>query len=123
MVAGLSGVLPASVVILAVFRVAVSFGTADVVAVVPLLFPYRPAIAAGFLGGVSTAGASSLPSVTPGCRTVHLGYAVVALTVFVPIIGFYFWSMRHESNLSAHGIGTRSRWLGTDGSVATGGDD
>ena len=121
--AGLSGFLPASVVILAVFGITVSFGTGGVFAVVPLLFPDRPGTAAGFIGGLSTAGGIVYPLVYAGLPNIHWGYAVVAVAVFVPVIGFFFFAMRYESNLSAHGIGSRSRWLDDDAAAVPGGDD
>ncbi|MFB6304658.1 MAG: MFS transporter [Haloferacaceae archaeon] len=121
-VVGVAGLLPASVVVLAVFGVTVSFGTGGVFAVVPLLFPDRPGTAAGFIGGVSTTGGIVYPLLYGALPNIHHGYAAVAVGVFVPLIGFYLWAMRHEQNLAGHGIGSRASWLG-DGTAPAGGDD
>ncbi|MFB6108700.1 MAG: MFS transporter [Haloplanus sp.] len=121
-VAGLAGYLPASVVVLAVFGVTVSFGTGGVFAVVPLVFEDRPGTAAGFIGGVSTAGGIVYPLIYGGVPNVHLGYAVVGLCIFLPFVAFYVWAMRREGSLASDGIGTRDRWLGA-GDSAAGGDD
>ncbi|WP_439027496.1 MFS transporter [Haloarchaeobius sp. DT45] len=125
-VVGLAGVLPASVVVLAMFGIAVSFGTGGVFAIVPLVFPDRPGTASGFIGGVSTSGGIVYPLVFGYVPNIHMGYAVVALVFFVPIVLFYVWAMRSGSGIDAHGIGTRDRWL-DEGSGSTtaapGGDD
>ena len=125
--AGLAGFLPASVVALAVFGVTVSFGTGGVFAVAPLMFPDRPGTAAGFIGGVSTAGGIVYPIVYGYAPDIHLGYAIVAVTLFVPFMGFYAWVMRREESLSEYGIGGRTRWIGPaaadDTAVGGGGDD
>ncbi len=55
-VAGLMGSLHLSVLVLVAMGVAVSFATGGTFALVPLLFRDRPGAAAGFIGGVSTAG-------------------------------------------------------------------
>ncbi|MFB6167519.1 MAG: MFS transporter, partial [Haloferacaceae archaeon] len=109
------------VVVLAVFGVTVSFGTGGVFAIVPLVFPDRPGTAAGFIGGISTAGGIVFPLVYGFVPNIHAGYAVVAVVFFVPIIGFFLLAMRHDGGLSGHGIGSRDRWL-DDGAVP-GGDD
>ncbi|PSQ11457.1 MFS transporter [Halobacteriales archaeon QS_5_70_15] len=121
-VVGLAGFLPGSVVVLAVFGITVSFGTGGVFAVVPLLFPDRPGTAAGFIGGVSTAGGIVYPLIYGALPNIHLGYAAVAIGIFLPLTAFFLWAMRYEENLAAHGIGSRERWLGSD-SLPSGGDD
>ncbi|WP_435319466.1 MFS transporter [Haloarchaeobius sp. TZWSO28] len=125
-VVGLAGLLPASVIVLAMFGIAVSFGTGGVFAIVPLMFPDRPGTASGFIGGISTTGGIVYPLVFGYVPNIHMGYALAALVFFVPIILFYLWAMRSGSGIEAHGIGTRDRWL-DDGSGSTtatpGGDD
>ena len=121
---GLAGILPASVVVLAVFGVTVSFGTGGVFAIVPILFKDRPGTASGFIGGISTSGGIVYPLVYGYVPNIHMGYAIVALAFFVPFMLFYVWAMRYEDDPREHGIGSERRWLGTDGSVpAEGGDD
>jgi len=120
--AGLLGLLPLSVVVLAVFGVTVSFGTGGVFAIVPLIFPDRPGTAAGFIGGISTTGGIVFPLVYGFVPNIHAGYAVVAVAFFLPIVGFFVWAMRHDGELSSHGIGSRNRWLG-DRPPTAGGDD
>lgn len=119
---GLAGLLPASVVVLAAFGIAVSFGTGGVFAIVPVLFDERPGTASGFIGGVSTSGGIVYPLVYGYVPNIHTGYAVVAVVFFVPIMLFYVRAMRHEDDPREHGIGSARRWLGGDSSVA-GGDD
>jgi len=120
--AGVLGLLPVSVVVLAGFGIAVSFGTGGVFAIVPLMFEERPGVAAGFVGGVSTAGGVVYPLVFGWVPDIHLGYATVAVVFFVPFIAFFVWAMRSDRTLSAHGIGSRERWLGRERTVP-GGDD
>jgi NNP family nitrate/nitrite transporter-like MFS transporter len=50
---------------------------------------------------------------------------VVAVVCFLPIIAFFAWAMQYDESLSAHGIGSRERWLGERDSpaAAPGGDD
>ncbi|WP_267640796.1 MFS transporter [Haloarchaeobius amylolyticus] len=125
-VVGLAGLLPASVVVLAMFGIAVSFGTGGVFAIVPLMFPDRPGTASGFIGGISTSGGIVYPLVFGFVPNIHMGYAAVALVFFVPIVLFYLWAMRSGSGVEAHGIGTRERWLDDGAGSATaapGGDD
>ncbi|MFB6081196.1 MAG: MFS transporter [Halanaeroarchaeum sp.] len=121
--AGVLGLLPVSVVVLAGFGIAVSFGTGGVFAIVPPMFEERPGIAAGFVGGVSTAGGIVYPLVFGWVPDIHLGYATVAVVFFVPFIAFFVWAMRSDRNLSAHGIGSRERWLGRKRDAVPGGDD
>lgn len=123
-VAGLAGILPASLVVLAVFGVAVSFGTGGVFAIVPVLFDERPGTAAGFIGGVSTSGGIVYPLVYGFVPNIHTGFAVVAVVFFVPIALFYVWAMAHDGDLREYGLGSARRWLGSDGpTAAPGGDD
>src|SRR6266404_9061866 len=60
-VAGLYGFLPLSIAVLVALGIFVSFGTGGTFALVPLLFPDRPGIAAGFIGGISTVGGIAYP--------------------------------------------------------------
>ncbi|GAD53245.1 nitrate/nitrite transporter [Halarchaeum acidiphilum MH1-52-1] len=123
--AGLLGVLPLSVVILAGFGICVSFGTGGVFAIVPVMFRERPGVAAGFIGGVSTAGGIVYPLVYGWVPNIHTGYVLVAAVLFVPFALFFTWVMRSDRGLSEHGIGSRERWLGSDRDAAAvpGGDD
>jgi NNP family nitrate/nitrite transporter-like MFS transporter len=65
-VAGLYGSLPLSVVMLVALGIFISFGTGGTFALVPLLFPDRPGIAAGFVGGISTFGGIVFPLIFAG---------------------------------------------------------
>jgi MFS transporter, NNP family, nitrate/nitrite transporter len=102
--AGLSGSLHLSVSVLVAFGIFVSFGTGGTFALVPLLFPDRPGIAAGFIGGVSTAAGIVYPLVFAGGSNIHMGYLNVALYMFVPIVLFYFWAARYERHPEEHGL-------------------
>ncbi len=110
--AGLFGLLHLSVVVLAVFGICVSFGTGGTFAIVPLIFKNRPGIATGFIGGVSTVGGIVYPLIFGFSKNIHMGYAYVALFIFVPIILFYIWSMRYEIHPEEHGLGSKEYWLG-----------
>ncbi|WP_435179129.1 MFS transporter [Halorussus sp. AFM4] len=123
--AGLAGVLPVSVVVLAAFGITVSFGTGGVFAIVPVLFDERPGTASGFIGGVSTSGGIVYPLVYGYVPNIHTGYAVVAAVFFVPFVLFFVWAMRREGDPREHGIGSASRWLSDDGQSPSpaGGDD
>jgi MFS transporter, NNP family, nitrate/nitrite transporter len=105
-VAGLTGSLHLSVLDLVALGVFVSFGTGGTFALVPLLFPDRPGAAAGFIGGVSTAAGIVYPLIFAGGADIHMGYALVALYMFVPFLLFYFWAARYERRPEAHGLMT-----------------
>jgi MFS transporter, NNP family, nitrate/nitrite transporter len=102
--AGLSGSLHASVTMLIALGVFISFATGGTFALVPLLFRDRPGLAAGFIGGLSTAGGIVYPLIFAGQSDIHSGYLRVALTLFLPFILFYFWAARHERQPEEHGI-------------------
>ena len=104
--AGLSGSLHASVAVLIVLGTFISFATGGTFALVPLLFPDRPGLAAGFVGGLSTAGGIVYPLIFAGESDIHSGYLRVALTLFVPFVLFYFWAARHERRPEEHGVFT-----------------
>lgn len=117
-VAGMSGHIVASVIILAFFGVAVAFGTGGTFAIVPLMFRERPGVAAGFIGGVSCIGGVAYPLIYGkvatvfGIGAIHLGYAIVALALFVPFILYFVWAMHWDIHPEEHGIGSKERWLG-----------
>jgi MFS transporter, NNP family, nitrate/nitrite transporter len=103
-VAGLSGSLHFSVGVLVVIGVFISCGTGGTFALVPLLFPDRPGLAAGFIGGVSTAAGILYPLVFSSGSNIHMGYFYVALYMFLPFVLFYFWAARYERNPEEHGL-------------------
>ena len=105
-VAGLTGSLHLSVLVLVALGVFLSFGTGGTFALVPLLFPDRPGAAAGFIGGVSTAAGIVYPLIFAGGANIHMGYALVALYMFVPFVLFYFWAARYERRPEEHGLMT-----------------
>ncbi len=102
--AGLYGSLHWSVTVLVAFGIFLSFGTGGTFALVPLLFPDRPGIAAGFIGGVSTAGGIVYPLIFADSANIHMGYLFVAVYLFVPIVLFYFWAARYERHPEEHGL-------------------
>lgn len=102
--AGLSGSLHLSVAVLVAFGIFVSFGTGGTFALVPLLFPDRPGVAAGFIGGISTAGGIVYPLIFAGSTNIHMGYLYAALYMFVPFLLFYFWTARYERHPEEHGL-------------------
>lgn len=103
-VAGLSGSLHLSVAVLVALGTFISFGTGGTFALVPLLFPDRPGVAAGFIGGLSTAAAIAYPLIFSSGANLHTGYAYVALYMFVPFVLFYFWAARYERHPEEHGL-------------------
>lgn len=103
-VGGMTGSLHISVSVLVALGIFISFGTGGTFALVPLLFPDRPGAAAGFIGGVSTAAAIAYPLIFAGGSNIHIGYAYVALFLFLPFVLFYFWAARHERNPEEHGM-------------------
>jgi MFS transporter, NNP family, nitrate/nitrite transporter len=102
--AGLSGSLHWSVTVLVAFGIFVSFGTGGTFAIVPLLFPDRAGIAAGFVGGVSTAAGIVYPLIFAGSANIHMGYVYVVIYMFLPIVVFYFWAARYERHPEEHGL-------------------
>ena len=102
--AGLSGSLSASVAMLIGLGVFISFATGGTFALVPLLFPDRPGLAAGFIGGLSTAGGIAYPLIFAGESNIHAGYLRVALILFIPFVLFYFWAASHERRPEEHGV-------------------
>lgn len=102
--AGLWEQLPASVAVLVALGVFISFGTGGTFALVPLLFPERPGLAAGFIGGLSTTAAIVYPLIFAGEANIHAGYLRVALFMFVPFVLFYFWAARYERHPEEHGV-------------------
>jgi NNP family nitrate/nitrite transporter-like MFS transporter len=77
--------------------------TGGTFALVPLLFPDRPGIAAGFIGGISTVGGIAYPLIFASVNA-HVGYLYVALYMFAPFILFYFWAARYERHPQEHGL-------------------
>ena len=106
--AGMSGSLHLSVVMLVALGIFISFGTGGTFALVPLLFPDRPGTAAGFIGGVSTAAAIVFPLIFAASTNMHVGYFMVTLYMFVPFVLFYFWAARYERHPEEHGIFNRA---------------
>jgi NNP family nitrate/nitrite transporter-like MFS transporter len=107
-IAGLTGSLHLSVAILVAIGIAISCGTGGTFALVPLLFPDRPGVAAGFIGGVSTAAGIVYPLVFAGGSNIHTGYIYVALYMFLPFLLFYFWAARYERRPEEHGLLART---------------
>jgi NNP family nitrate/nitrite transporter-like MFS transporter len=102
--AGLYGSLPWSVAVLVGFGIFLSFGTGGTFALVPLLFPESPGIAAGFIGGVSTVGGIFYPLIFAAGANIHMGYLYVGIGMFVPFVLFYLWAARHERRPQEHGL-------------------
>lgn len=101
---GSVGSLHVSVSVLVALGVFISFGTGGTFALVPLLFPDRPGTAAGFIGGVSTAAAIAYPLIFAHDQNIHIGYAYVAVFLFLPFVLFYFWAARYERHPEEHGL-------------------
>lgn len=105
-VAGMTGSLHLSVLVLVILGVFISCGTGGTFALVPLLFPDRPGTASGFIGGVSTAAGIVYPLIFSHGTNIHTGYFIVALSMFLPFVLFYFWAARYERHPEEHGLFT-----------------
>ena len=103
-VGGMTGSLHISVAVLVALGIFISFGTGGTFALVPLLFPDRPGAAAGFIGGVSTAAAIAYPLIFSRGSNLYIGYAYVAIFLFLPFVLYYFWAARNEQQLEEHGL-------------------
>lgn len=103
-VAGMIGSLHLSVLVLVILGVFISCGTGGTFALVPLLFPDRPGTASGFIGGVSTAAGIVYPLIFSHGTNIHTGYFIVALSMFLPFVLFYFWAARYERHPEEHGL-------------------
>lgn len=118
-VAGLTGSVVWSVIILTLFGISVSFGTGGTFAIVPLMFRERPGTAAGFIGGVSCIGGIVYPLIYGkvagvfGVGGIHMGYALVAVAMFIPFILYFVWAMHWDLHPEDHGIGSKEKWLGS----------
>lgn len=97
--AGVAGLLPVSVIVLAVFGICVSFATGGVFGLVPCLFKHRPGIATGFIGGVSCTGGIIYPLVYGFVPNIHMGYAYVGLFIFIPFMIYYAYTFRKSAAL------------------------
>jgi len=111
-VAGLSGKVTMSVLFLAITGITISFGTGGTFAIVPLMFRERPGTATGFIGGVSCLGGVVYPLIYGFSKNIHMGYAYVAIILFIPFIFLYLWAMHFDIHPEDHGIGSKESWLG-----------
>lgn len=93
-IAGLSGNLTFSVIALAFLGFTVAFGTGSNFGVTPVLFRKNPGIATGFIGGISTIGGVIYPLIYGHVENIHTGYALVALTMFIPFILIFVAAFR-----------------------------
>lgn len=109
--AGLTGMLPLSVVILALLGVCISFGTGSCFGLVPIIFRRNPGLATGFIGGFSCIGGIVYPLVYGNVTNIHMGYLYVAVALFVPFMLFFaFTFLRGRKVNIDSGFGSRSAW-------------
>jgi NNP family nitrate/nitrite transporter-like MFS transporter len=106
--AGLTGNPAISVAVLAVLGFVISWGTGSNFAITPVLFRRCPGVATGFIGGICTIGGIIYPLIYGKVPNIHMGYAVVALTMFVPFTIFFAIVFRRGWRLADvdKGIGT-----------------
>jgi NNP family nitrate/nitrite transporter-like MFS transporter len=97
--AGLSGNLVLSIVVLAFMGLSIASGTGSNFGVTPLLFRKNPGIATGFIGGFATIGGVVYPLIFGGLPNIHIGYALVALTLFLPFIAIFIVAFRSGARI------------------------
>ena len=105
--AGLSGNLVFSVIALAFLGFTVAFGTGSNFGVTPVLFRKNPGIATGFIGGISTIGGVIYPLIYGQVNNIHTGYALVALTMFVPFMLIFIVAFKPGQKINVDaGVGS-----------------
>ena len=94
--AGLSGVLLLAVGAGFLVGAACAFAEGAIFAQVPAMFPNSSGTVSGVVGGIGTVGGIAFPLVYASTLmpNLHLGYALVALVVMVPIVGINAWVYR-----------------------------
>ena len=111
-IAGRTGHLTTSVLVLALLGFVISTGTGSCFGLVPILFRKYPGIATGFIGGVSTTGGIIYPLVFGKVENIHDGYAAVALWIFIPFILFFIFAFGwfRKRITGDEGIGSKKMW-------------
>ena len=91
-VAGLSGQITAAVVAAFVVGMSCAFSEGAIFAQVPSMFPDNSGSVTGIVGGIGTVGGVVYPLVfaAPFLPNLHVGYAVVAITM-LPIVALAAW--------------------------------
>lgn len=109
--AGLTGILPLSVVILGLLGVCISFGTGSCFGLVPIIFRRNPGLATGFIGGVACLGGITYPLIYGSVANIHMGYIYVAAAVFLPFMLFFVVTFLRGRQVDVDsGLGSRSSW-------------
>lgn len=122
--AGMSGSLVFSILVLAFMGLSISSGTGSNFGVTPVLFRKNPGIATGFIGGFATIGGVVYPLIFGGLPNIHIGYALVALFLFIPFIAIFVVAFRPAERIEVDkGLGDwHSHGLSTPLSDAAQGD-
>ncbi len=97
--AGLSGSLVLSIIVLAFMGLSIASGTGSNFGVTPLLFRKNPGIATGFIGGFATIGGVVYPLIFGSLPNIHIGYALVALVLFIPFIAIFVVAFRPSQRI------------------------
>jgi NNP family nitrate/nitrite transporter-like MFS transporter len=104
--AGMSGNLVLSIVVLAFMGLSIASGTGSNFGVTPLLFRKNPGIATGFIGGFATIGGVIYPLIFGGLPNIHAGYALVAFGAFIPFIVIFIIAFRSSGRIDIdNGLG------------------
>ena len=104
--AGLSGNLVLSIIVLAFMGLSIASGTGSNFGVTPLLFRKNPGIATGFIGGFATIGGVIYPLIFGGLPNIHTGYALVAFALFLPFIAIFIVAFRSPGRINVdNGLG------------------
>ncbi len=119
--AGLAGNLTFSVVALAILGFTTAFGTGSNFGVTPVLFRKNPGIATGFIGGIATIGGVIYPLIYGSVSNIHIGYALVAITMFIPFMLLFILAFRPGKSINVDaGIGSWQK-IGVSGPLAESG--
>ncbi|NUB89933.1 MFS transporter [Haloterrigena sp. SYSU A558-1] len=117
--AGLTGNIYVAVVAGFLVGTGCAFAEGAIFAQVPAMFPDNSGSVAGFVGGIGSSGGSIYPLIfaAPFLSNLHLGYAVVGLTM-IPIVALSAWVFQPQIAERA----TENGWLIAENPAASNGN-
>lgn len=109
--AGLSGNLTLSVIVLAILGFTIAFGTGSNFGLTPVLFHKNPGVATGFIGGISTFGGIIYPLVFGLVPNIHAGYAIVSVLMFIPFMFIFYIAFKRGQHINVDaGLGNWEKY-------------